>query len=118
MNTGDRIRIARIRAGLTQKELAQKVGVQFSAIHKYESGAIVNLKRETISALSEALNVKPSWLLCLDEGPIEDPVLKKQHDEINELFDRLPPELRTHYIALLKGLVQASQSPDAPKGSD
>ncbi len=67
MNTGERIREARIKAGLTQTELADKVGVKFSAIHKYESGKVVNLKRETIAALAEALDVKPSWLMCMED---------------------------------------------------
>ena len=69
MTTGERIKQARKAAGMTQKELAEKVGVKFSAIHKYESGMIVNLKRETIAALAEALNVKPSWLMCMDDNP-------------------------------------------------
>ena len=68
MTTGERIKEARIAAGLTQTELAEKVGLKFSAIHKYESGRVVNLKRETISALAAALNVKPSWLMCMDEN--------------------------------------------------
>lgn len=67
MTTGDRIKQARKAAGLTQTELANKIGVKFSTIHKYESGMIVNLKRETIAALADALDVKPSWLMCMDE---------------------------------------------------
>lgn len=67
MTIGERIRDARLAAGLTQKELAQKIGVKFSAIAKYESGRVVNLKRETIAALASVLNVRPSWLLCMDD---------------------------------------------------
>ena len=67
MTTGERIKQARKSAGLTQTELADKIGVKYSAIHKYESGIVVNLKRETIDAIAKALNVKPSWLLCIDE---------------------------------------------------
>ena len=67
MTTGERIKQARLAAHLTQKELAEKVGLKFSAIHKYETGMVVNLKRETIAALAEALNVKPSWLMCMDD---------------------------------------------------
>ena len=69
MTTGDRIKQARINAGLTQKELAEKIGVKFAAIHKYETGIVVNLKRETIAALASALNVSPSWLMCMDDEP-------------------------------------------------
>ena len=65
--TGERIREARLRAGLTQTELADKVGLKFSAICKYEKGRVVNLRRETILALAEALNVRPSYLMCADE---------------------------------------------------
>lgn len=64
--TGSRIKEARLRAGMTQSELADKVGVKFSAIHKYEKGLVVNLKRETIMALATALDVRPSWLMCAD----------------------------------------------------
>ena len=67
MTTGERIKQARTRAGMTQKELAEKVGVKFSAIHKYESGMVVNLKRETIAALASALDVSPAWLMCMDD---------------------------------------------------
>ena len=69
MNTGDRIKQARKAAGLTQTELANKIGVKFSTIHKYESGMIVNLKRDTIAALAEALDVKPSWLMGIEDEP-------------------------------------------------
>jgi len=73
MTTGERIRQARKAAGLTQKELAEKVGVKFSAIHKYETGMIVNLKRETIAELAKALDVSPSWLMCMDDAqPVQE----------------------------------------------
>ena len=85
MNTGSRIRQARLAAGLTQKELADKVGVKFSAIHKYESGLVVNLKRETVTALAQALCVTESWLLCLEtQAPPPPPVR-----EIDPVYDAL-----------------------------
>ncbi len=65
--TGERIRQARKARNMTQTELAEKLGVKFSAIHKYETGLVVNLKRETIAALAKALDVSPSWLMCLDD---------------------------------------------------
>ena len=67
MNTGERIKQARLAAGLTQTELADKIGVKFSAVHKYESGKVVNLKRETLAAIARTLNVSESWLLCLEQ---------------------------------------------------
>ena len=40
MTTGDRIKQARLQAGMTQSELAEKIGVKFSAIHKYVQSPI------------------------------------------------------------------------------
>lgn len=85
MDTGTRIKQARLAAGLTQKELADKVGVKFSAIHKYESGMVVNLKRETVTALARALDVTESWLLCLEEPAPSPPALR----EIDPVYDAL-----------------------------
>lgn len=65
--TGERIKEARKARGMTQTELAEKIGVKFSAIHKYENGLVVNLKRDTIAALADALDVSPSWLMCMDD---------------------------------------------------
>lgn len=64
--TGERIRDARKAKGLTQGELAEKIGVKTPAVYKYESGLVVNLKQETIGKLAAALDVSPSWLMCLD----------------------------------------------------
>lgn len=68
--TGERIKEARKMRGMTQTELAEKIGMKFSAIHKYENGLVVNLKRETIAALANALEVSPAWLMCMDDTPI------------------------------------------------
>ena len=67
--TGERIKYARKACGMTQAELAEKIGVKFSAIHKYENGLVVNLKRDTIAALAKALDVSPAWLMCMDDPP-------------------------------------------------
>lgn len=89
MTTGDRIKQARLQAGMTQSELAEKIGVKFSAIHKYETGLVVNLKRETIAALAEALNVKPSWLMCMDDESENSnlPQRDKMRSDLRILFD-------------------------------
>lgn len=54
------IKILRQQKGLTQEELGSHLGVKKSAIQKYESGAIVNLKAETIKKLCDLFDVAPS----------------------------------------------------------
>lgn len=72
MNTlGDRIRILREKKKLTQEELGKLIGVQRAAINKYESGAVVNLKRSTIAKLAQVLDTAPSYLM-FGENPRPD----------------------------------------------
>lgn len=63
MEVGKLIKDARIAKGLTQEELGKIVGVQKSAIAKYENGRVVNIKRSTLQKLAEALNLKGSDLI-------------------------------------------------------
>ena len=87
MTTGDRIKQARMAAGLSQEELADKIGVKFSVISKYETGRVKNLKRETIASLAEALNVKPSWLMCMDDESSNMELRENMRSELRLLFD-------------------------------
>lgn len=73
MTMGERIKTLRIQHGLTQEELGQKVGVQKSAIYKYETGLVVNLKRSMIEKLALALGVKPTYLMGLSDEEITVP---------------------------------------------
>lgn len=86
MNTGERIKAARKAAGMTQTELADKIGVKYSAIHKYEAGLVVNLKRETIEALAIALNVRPSWLMCMDTESAATINLSSEEEQLIVLY--------------------------------
>jgi transcriptional regulator with XRE-family HTH domain len=64
---GARIQLARERAGLGQKELAEAVGVTARAIGGYEAGAI-NPKMK-LRALAEQTGVSWEWLSYGDDGP-------------------------------------------------
>lgn len=70
MNVGQKIKDARLAKGLTQQELGDIVGVQKSAIAKYENGRVVNIKRSTLQKIASALEIRPSELL-FDESPRE-----------------------------------------------
>lgn len=68
MEMGQKIREARMAKGLTQEELGKLVGVQKSAIAKYETGRVVNIKRSTLQKIVSALNIRPSELI-LEKSP-------------------------------------------------
>lgn len=67
MNSGDIIKNRRIELGLTQEELGEKIGVQKSAIAKYENGTVENLKRSVIAKLAEVLQLSPLQIMGLED---------------------------------------------------
>jgi repressor LexA len=63
MELGQKIKEARLQKGLTQEELGKIVGLQKSAIAKYENGRVVNIKRSTLQKLAKALDLRGSDLI-------------------------------------------------------
>ena len=71
-NVGQNIAAARKRAGMTQEELASRVGYKTkSAINKIELG-IRDLPQKKIAAFADALGVTPGHLMGWDEKPAEE----------------------------------------------
>jgi transcriptional regulator with XRE-family HTH domain len=71
-NVGKNIAAARKRAGMTQEELAARVGYKTkSAINKIELG-IRDLPQKKIAAFAAALGVTPGHLMGWDEKPAEE----------------------------------------------
>lgn len=58
MTTGERIKAARKKAGMTQAELASKLEIPFQSISQWERD-IRKPKRETIAKIAKELNVHP-----------------------------------------------------------
>ena len=77
---------------MTQEELGTLIGVQKSAIAKYESGRVVNIKRSTLKKISDILGIQPSELIF--EEIQKDPVgTAERHfeilmdEDISEIFE-------------------------------
>ena len=88
MSIGQKIKKARLERGLTQQELGDMVGVQKSAIAKYENGRVVNIKRNTLHKIAEVLNMRPSELM-FDESPKDTANLHVRIITDYELMDAL-----------------------------
>jgi transcriptional regulator with XRE-family HTH domain len=72
MNIGDKIRNARLAKGYTQEELGNMIGVQKSAVAKYEKGRVVNIKRSVLAKISKVLDIPPIDLVSdIEERPVE-----------------------------------------------
>lgn len=69
MTTGERIRAARLRAGLTQQELAEKIGISYQGIGQWERDAR-KPKIETLSKIADAVGAPVPFLM--GNGTLED----------------------------------------------
>lgn len=87
MTTGELIKQERKKAGLTQQELADKLGIKFVGISQWENG-LRNPKLETINRIAEALNIPISALIVnYDEVKYKNThfILQKESDIISQL---------------------------------
>lgn len=104
MNTGEIIKQLRLRRGMSQEELGKKIGVQKAAINKYEKGLVVNLKRETIAKLADALDTTPTILMGWDENGLNqdfsgvEPMIPVPMEQSTR--GMTPEERQAHYHGL------------------
>lgn len=69
---GDRLREARKRRGLTQRELARESGLSVSLVRKLEQGELADTRVETLRKLAVALEVRTTDLITAASGPSLD----------------------------------------------
>jgi len=68
MSIGAKIRAARIAKNMTQEELGEILGVQRSAVAKYENGRVVNIKRSILKKISDVLDIPPFELIYNEDA--------------------------------------------------
>ena len=90
MTTGERIRYYRKLNNMTMVELAHKIGVQHSAIYKYETGRVTNIPVENIEKIADALDI-PAYELVdwLTDDPIPELVLDADEKAMITLYRKL-----------------------------
>lgn len=71
MTTGEIIKKLRKEHHMTQEQLGEYIGVQKSAIAKWENGKTKNLKRDTIHSLAVLFGVRPAYI----RGEIEETLM-------------------------------------------
>lgn len=87
-SAGSRIKMARERQNMTQKELAEKMGTTPQNISQYERG-IRNPKLETREQFAKVLGVDAHWL---EVGKYEDNSLSGEEQQLLRYFRIMSPE--------------------------
>ena len=63
MTKGARIKSRRQHLGISQTDLAIKVGITKQQMYKYENDIITNIPSDKMELIADALNVSPSYLM-------------------------------------------------------
>lgn len=86
MTTGEMLKFLRQQKGVTQEEVGEVLGVQKSAIQKYENGSVVNLKLDAIRKLCLFFQVPPGILIFPEYIFSLDEYGSKEYNELVSLF--------------------------------
>lgn len=87
MTIGEKIKARRIELGMTTEELGKIIGVQRSAITKYEKDKI-DLKSERLQQIAKALEIPPASLLPDEDDDQRRLEALHQNPRLGLLFDR------------------------------
>ena len=114
MTTGEKIKALRLEKGMTQEELGDKLGVKKAAVHKWETGLVVNIKRSTIARLCDVLGTNPFYLMGYDEQSDEELALTEDERQFILMIRKLTPQGREAARQMLQSLqaLQAQLSAD------
>lgn len=83
-HVGNRLRVRRMLAGLTQEELAAAVGITFQQVQKYEKGAN-RISASRLHAFAKALRVRVGWFF--DDADSATGRVDSASDATEELSD-------------------------------
>lgn len=106
MTVGERIKIARKEAGLTQDEVAKRIGTTRQAIYKYENGIVTNIPLDKLELIANGLGCSSAWLMGWTEKQngqsIDDNKLSDADKKILELFHKVPLDKREAVIQMIE----------------
>jgi transcriptional regulator with XRE-family HTH domain len=115
---GASVRIRRRSLGISQEALAEKCGVSFQQIQKYENGAN-RISFSRLVQIARALHCRVVDLMDVLDGP--DGAAPDDLDlltrmrtpgalELLSAFERLPPETRSSLLGLMRTLAAETSS--------
>ena len=107
MTIGEKIRSRRRELHMTTEELGNLIGVQRSAVSKYEKGR-VELKASQIQSIAKALDILPVDLL---DDP--DPELVDDEIRLVSAYRLASPEIRDAALAMLESSAEKSRKKPA-----
>lgn len=112
MDIGDRIKKAREKQHLSQKELAAKLGITPTVISNYETNRKNDPRASTIRKIADVLDVSADYLLNIENLAEEE---NEQHQEalnLTKKIDNLPKGKREQIYLTIDNLLNLLQDTD------
>ena len=88
MTIGERIRKKREEIGISQTELAKKVGISKQTLYKYETNIITNIPSNTIENIANILNLSPAILMGWENEKIPNNIKQTHTSQIDVLVGK------------------------------
>lgn len=101
---GELLKKRRAELSLTQRQVANQVGVTEATISRWESGDIDNMRRDKIASLANALSVSPLLIMGIDDAePLYKPINGEELEVLDE-YRELDTEDKNFFLGMLKRL--------------
>lgn len=75
---GSRIKEAREKIGMTQTDMADRIGVSKQTLYKYENDIITNIPSDKIEEISALTGVSPAYIMGWETNQLPSEVIKLQ----------------------------------------
>lgn len=85
MTRAEKIRYYRKQAGLTQKDVADKLGIQPQAVYKYEKGIVTNIPLSHVEKMADMFGINPNDIIGWDEKTQSIPVKVESIDDFENI---------------------------------
>lgn len=108
---GARLRVRRRAAGLSQQKLAERLGVTFQQVQKYERGAN-RIAGSTLIGIAEALETPASYFLgegasgAINDESIVNIAQRGASDLLRQYVHITSPKIRAAVLQLVRALAE------------
>ena len=99
MTKGERIKLLREKANMTQEELAKLLNTTKQTIYKYEQSVVTNIPSDRVERIAEVLNSTPAYIMGWES---DKPETSKKIDAATDVLIRM--ETDKQYSALVRTL--------------
>ena len=99
---GELLRKRRNELSLTQRQVANQVGVTEATVSRWESGDIDNMRRDKIASLANALKVSPLLIMGVENSEQYYRPVNVEESELLDDYREVPAEDKSLIRGMLK----------------